>query len=259
MRVRRSLILVALCFASLSVKALGQLPALDALVKNITDVGFYTQLGWPVAHSEVRTPGHYWSGFGLELSYEVTSPTAKFPVEFALAYSQTQTFRRVLPPLAAGLDSGEVRGGIREFPAAAVYVNAPDAFKNRLPLISIISTIQPYVGIFGGVVNVTNLRAFSPSPPLGNGQLGGMLTLKGDGSSFEGVVVLGLVHDIGSSLHAYIEAEHTWRTIPSIDWSGAPGSVLYPLSLPRSLDLSGPSLTFGLQVHISKGESQKGG
>jgi hypothetical protein len=323
---------------------IAQLSVVEALTKNVTDIGVYTHFGWPKQHSEVGATRGYWSGFGIELSYTVfttrrykdpavrramkdldaqlkryaelvdaqvldsirkattklkseldTQPdpskiqlppsprrTKKTPVEevagigtqvetksslavvdavpptedvwvveFGLAYTQMQSFSERIAP-AVGADSGEVRGGIREFPSVSVYASCRICFY-RIPIIGTQWRVRPYFGLRGGLMQLSNLRAYSPypsiaaQPPLP----GGMLVLKGEGSTFQGAGLGGLAFNIGPA-HFFFEGAHTWRTVPSIDWSGTPSNVVFPNSLPRALDLSAWSFAVGTQIHVAK-------
>jgi hypothetical protein len=175
-----------------------------------------------------------------------------YTIEFALSYAQSQPFSLPLPPVAPGVGGGEVRGGYREFPAAAVYYTRVEPWTNSGWFMAPLRRWSPYAGMYAGVVNLINLRAYSPNPSLASGQPAGMMTFRGEGSTFELGGILGLSRDITPDLHFYVEGEYTYRTIPSVDWQGAPTNVSYPTTLPKTLDLSGPSLTFGIQVHVGK-------
>ncbi len=326
--------------------ASAQFGAIEALIRNVEDVGVYTHFGWPTDRRSVRPRNQYWSGFGFELSYKIyehqriknpflreadrqlkrsraeqariedaaqeeaarelrlkagtpdtaalktalkakpdqerataveetvqiksgdstrtrkyalstqTLPVEREPdwiVEFAIAYSQVQSYHRTLEPVGPGLDSGEVRGGIRELPVASVYVSHSTVIKDFAPWLPFAESLAPYGSAFGGLVQLTGLRAFSPNGPLVPGQPAGVATFKGEGNTFEGGLSLGLSFSVPQDkLHLFVEGAHSWRVLPSVDWSGAPGQLLYPKSLPRTLDLSAWSLTIGVQAHVGK-------
>ncbi|HYC51611.1 MAG TPA: hypothetical protein VEB19_10930 [Gemmatimonadaceae bacterium] len=333
--------------------ASAQLSVIEALTKNVTDIGVYTHFGWPKRHAEVGASRGYWTGFGLELSYgihtttryrdpvirqavkdfdaqmkryralglarsrdsvtaavaalkkalddntdvtkiEIPAPprrTRRTPVEeeierqlrdttiattvstrsvvaildvppetepvwvveFGLGYTQMQTFREAIDPAAAGLDSGEVRGGIREFPSVSLYASCRICF-NLIPVIGTHWKVRPYFGLRGGLTQLSNLRAFVPYPSVtGNPATlpPGMLVLKGEGSTFQGAAITGLSFSVGK-IAMFAEGSHTWRTIPSVDWSGTPANVVFPRDIPRALDLSAWSLAIGTQVPVAR-------
>jgi len=175
-------------------------------------------------------------------------------VELGIAYTQTQLPARRFAPIAPGVDSVEVRGWFREFPAISAYISYENPLKPRMKgfLTCLLFCIDPYVGLYGGLVNV-NAQGFAPVPPSAAGQPGGMTSVKADGSTFEGGLVAGLSHDIGSSLHAFAEVDRAWRAVPALGWTGASNGI-YPPTLPRSLDLTAWSISIGTQVHIGTGK-----
>src|SRR5438270_11757151 len=64
-------VITVLCAAARNLPA--QLPAIDALTSKITDIGVFSQYRPPWSESALAIPGHYWNGFGVELSFTVFS------------------------------------------------------------------------------------------------------------------------------------------------------------------------------------------
>lgn len=161
--------------------------------------------------------------FGLEALINLAQAAEGQPwgVELALGYGQTTGFRSANPEL-------DLRGAVRALPSVAAYASR----EARLGL----GFEEIYFGVHTGFLNMHNMRAYDAE--------GRQFALGGE--TFEFGVSMGLYNRSGF----FVEPSYRVRYFPSIDWTLPDGVEALPEGWPRSLNLSGPSLSVGYQFAI---------
>lgn len=163
-------------------------------------------------------------GFGLEALINLASPdtsTSGWGFELALGYGQLSGFRSEDPSL-------DLRGAVRSLPSVAAYASR----RRAMPL----GFEQYYFGLHTGFLQTTKLQAYDAE--------GRQFSLSGE--TFEFGVSLGLYHRTG----LFVEPTYRFRHFPSLEWTLPDGVGALPAGWPRSLDLSGPSVSVGYQFSV---------
>jgi hypothetical protein len=129
----------------------------------------------------------------------------------------------------------ELRGSVREQPSVALY--------GSLEGPGILERVSPYVGLRSGLVRLGDVQAFIPpeGDPVDVYHASAELIQVG--------VSAGVASAIFESASVFVEGQLNLRRFNSVDWTGGEAATI-PGYLPRSLDFSGPSLSFGVQIHI---------
>ncbi len=222
---RHSLALAALAFLALPGAARAQ-AAIEELFSKTEAVTVSGNLGC-LTGSGVTTDsggcGLY--GFGLEAVINLAKPEGSgWGFELALGYGQLSGFRSN----DASLD---LRGAVRALPSIAAYASRerkmPAGFRDF------------YFGLHTGFLQTVNLQAYDLE--------GRQFSL--DGETFELGVSVGLFH--GSGL--FVEPTYRFRYFPSVEWTLPDGVKTLPAGWPRSLNLSGPSVSVGYQFSVPSG------
>lgn len=223
--VRRSIVLAALALPLLPGAARAQ-AAIEELFSKTEAVTVSGNLGC-LTGSGVSTGsggcGLY--GFGLEAVINLATPEGSgWGFELALGYGQLSGFRAEDP----GLD---LRGAVRALPSVAAYASRGHAMPMGFD--------QFYFGLHTGFLQTVNLQAYDLE--------GRQFSLKGE--TFEFGVSAGLFH--GSGL--FLEPTYRFRHFPSVEWTLPESVEALPAGWPRSLDLSGPSVSVGYQFSMPSG------
>ncbi len=155
------------------------------------------------------------------------SDSLDFLVEAALGYAYAGGFQLVSSTV-------DVRGYVRELPSVSLYATEHfiDRHDARLPSL--------YVGFRSGLIGLQNVQAVSDTN-----------SFTGSAQAFQGGGVLGLVFGVRPGVSAFVERAYMLRRFSSIEWKPAAGGALPP-DIPRTLDLSGWTWNFGVQVGIPK-------
>ncbi len=164
---------------------------------------------------------------GNQNTYEYEPKIEKFQwrnsdalLEIAVGFSQVGA-------LIGRSGTPEIRASVREAPSVSVYGNFGG------------DRVGMYVGGRTGVVSLSGGRAYVDGTALSF-----------EGSTFQVGPLAGLVFSF-SGVSLFAEAAYMWRDIKSLEWtSDAPvGDV------PRSANLSGPSVSIGMQFRFKSGDN----
>jgi hypothetical protein len=147
-----------------------------------------------------------------EFAWEVPLLT----LELAAGFSQSGAFVSRRP-------GNDLRVSLREIPAVSLYVN----YRPRLPVIG--RVIGTHFGARTGIISLIGGRAFGENA-----------SARLSGEAFQFVVTR--LHGI----NVFADGAYMWRHFNSVDWDTEAGLP----NLPRSIDFSGPSLTFGVQFRF---------
>lgn len=166
-------------------------------------------------------------GFGLEALINLASPDSSgWGFELALGYGQLSGFRAEDPSL-------DLRGAVRSLPSVAAYASRDRA----MPL----GFEQYYFGLHTGFLQTANLQAYD-----GEGRQYSL-----DAETFEFGLSFGIYHRSG----LFIEPTYRFRYFPSVEWTLPDGVEAVPSGWPRSLNLSGPSVSVGYQFSVPTSDS----
>jgi len=236
--------------------AAGQLGAVEALLRNATDLSFYFNTGALMPSSDALDTGDWGlAGFGVELLFEVgrvrarsTAATATVAADDAARqWTEMRIVRKgeqvdttyiydedVLWTFELGVGYGQVtgfrsrdagldlRGAVRDLPAVSLYANY--------------EPLGAYAGLRSGFMRTQGVQVFAEDGSA----------ISGQAESFLAGVVLGKSVAIGS-MTLFLEAAYSLRHFPSVQWStDAP----LPAGTPRALTLSGWSVGTGIQFGV---------
>ena len=129
----------------------------------------------------------------------------------------------------------ELRGSVREQPSVALY----GSLEGR----GILERVSPYVGLRSGLVRLGDVQAFIP--PEGDP----VEVYHASAELIQVGVSAGVAAEIFESASVFVEGQINLRRFNSVDWTGGEAATI-PGFLPRSLEFSGPSLSFGVQIHV---------
>lgn len=236
--------------------AVGQLSAVEALLRNATDLSFYFNTGGLMPSSDALTTGDWGlAGFGVELLFEVgrvrarsTAATATVAAgDQARQWTEMRIVRKgeqvdttyvyedeVLWTFELGVGYGQVtgfqsrdegldlRGAVRDLPAVSLYANY--------------EPLRAYAGLRSGFMRTQGLQVYADDGT----------PISGTAESFLAGVVLGKSLAIGS-MTLFLETAYWLRHFPSVQWSN--GGPLPP-GTPRDLTLSGWSVGTGIQFGV---------
>lgn len=158
--------------------------------------------------------------FGIEALIELSEGGDGWGVEMALGYGQTTGYRSANPDL-------DLRGAVRALPSVAAYASRPLGWG---------PVDELYLGVSTGFLQLHNMKAYDSA-----GRQYGI-----SGETFEFGLALGLYNRSGF----FLEPSYRIRYFPSLDWSFPDGVDALPEGWPRSLELSGPSLSLGYQFAV---------
>lgn len=242
-----------------------QLGAVEALFERVTDVSFYASSGGLLPGSEgVDTGGYGLASYGLELLFSIGSvsrplPGAEPPAGDTVAQ---EWVRRTLTRRGAYTDTTDVfevhkvpleepsetvwlfelglgYGQLVGFQAAAEEVELRGTVRD-LPSVSFYASYEPLGGYFGlrtGFMTLNGLQFYDAE---------GAVT-SGEAESFLASALVGYaVEVLGFNLFA--EGGYSLRYFPSVAWS----ADTLPPEMPRALNLSGWSVSGGIQFRLNQ-------
>jgi hypothetical protein len=169
---------------------------------------------------------------------KAASPTPRdtsWLFEFGLGYSQLAGF-------VSGDPSQELRGSVRAAPTVAVYATSEHPLTGTFPI-----HLYPYLGLRSGLIQLQSVRMYADTALASNGQTMSSNVYAASGSAFQAGMVAGLVTDIGLT-NLFVEGAYTWRDFPSVEWTGPNKAI--PRTLPHRLNLSGTTVSVGLQISL---------
>ena len=156
--------------------------------------------------------------------------------ELGLGYSQLDGFRS-----SSATGNVAIAGAINEVPVISFY-----ATDWHVPY-----GLYLYAGARLGFVQLSNF-----SYNIRASQTDSITTYSASASGLEEGAVLGIGHDIGVGT-LFVEGAYTFRRLPGLSWSLTSKGSLPPL-IPLSLNLSGSSLSLGVQIPVYHQPSQRG-
>ncbi len=171
---------------------------------------------------------------GTRLIYKPVPPKPpdrdnRVMAELALGYTEFQDFVSAVP----GMD---VRGAVREFPAASLYLNyQPAGTGDKL--------LGFYAGVRTGLAQLQGLRGYVGDPADAVPDA----IYSGGGTTFQFGLVAGVTASIGP-VSLFVEPGYTRRRFSGVEWSGISGTISD--LLPRSLDMSTVAIAIGTQIEI---------
>nr|PZN90752.1 MAG: hypothetical protein DIU52_05900 [bacterium] len=236
--------------------AAAQLGAVEALLRNATDLSFYFNTGGFMPSSDALTTGDWGlAGFGVELLFEVgrvharsASPTATVAAgDDARRWTEMRIVRKgekvdttyvyedeVLWTFELGVGYGQVtgfrsrdagldlRGAVRDLPAVSLYANY--------------EPLGAYAGLRSGFMRTQGLQVYADDGT----------PISGTAESFLAGMALGKSLHIGS-MTLFLETAYWLRHFPSVQWSS---DAPLPPGTPRALTLSGWSIGTGIQFGV---------
>ncbi|MSR21945.1 MAG: hypothetical protein EXR92_00035 [Gemmatimonadetes bacterium] len=257
-----------------------QFAAVETFLRNVTDLSFYGGVNQLTPSSDkIRADKGRLASFGVEMLFEIGGIDAPPPPAPPAPPGDgpRMLLRRIevrrengppdslfvyepAPPPAArrgeriwtfemGIGYGQIvgfelrpdpahpnvllRGAERDLPAASVYISY--------------DPLGLYAGVRTGLMKVQGLQVvYSPSGA----------SAEGTGESFLAGVLAGYSHEFGG-VNLFLESAYVMRHFPSITWKGDPtikdikdNPAL--TAAPRDLQLSGLSLSTGLQISIAR-------
>jgi len=240
--------------------ATAQLGAVEALLRNATDLSFYFNAGGLAPGQEgIRTGDWGLAGFGLELLFVIGRVRAQ-PAETTAAVASADEPRdwkemRIVrtesgldttyvyagpaePPVLWTFELGVGYGQTTGFEASTPGLDLRGSVRD-LPAVSLYANYEPlgvYLGLRSGFMRTQALQVYADD---------GSVTA-GSAESFLAGAVAGKAFGLGS-LTLFVEGAYALRHFPSVQWS--PDGPLAP-DIPRSLTLSGWSLGTGIQFGI---------
>lgn len=256
--------LVACLATPLPVRA--QLGAIEAFAQRVSDLSFYFTVGGVAgSDSALKSAPGAVRAFGVELLFEVAEITR--PTEGATRPPPSDSVRRVwtgmevvrsegrvdtvytyeiepvpIPPPATepvwimemGIGYGQLQGYELDDPSLEMNVSVRD-----LPSATLYASYEPWGNYFGLRTGFMRTRALQVTD-------GEDRTFSGDGDAFLFGGLMGYAFAF-EDLWVFVESGYTLRNFPSVEWRGtAPGTPI-PASLPRELDVSGWSVSTGIQ------------
>lgn len=238
-----------------------QLGAIEAFARRVSDLSFYFSVGGVAGSSSaLESDAAAVRGFGVELLFEVA--TIDRPVPGATRPVPTDSVRRVwtgvevvrsgsradtvytyevvpVPPpppptesvwvMEMGIGYGQLQGYELDDADFDMNVSVRD-----LPAVTLYASYEPWGNYFGLRTGFMKTQALQVVDAAGE-------TFTGTGEAFLFGGVTGVAFPL-ADLWVFVEAGYTLRNFPSVEWRGGP-----PASLPRELDMSGWSLSTGLQ------------
>ncbi|HEX9936408.1 MAG TPA: hypothetical protein VGB15_04775, partial [Longimicrobium sp.] len=185
-----------------------------------------TTTKWVPVERTTTTAGERTETTVKEVQKETRESTYSVALELALGYSQFSGFQSADTLF-------EISGTVREIPSIAVY----GTFEGPL-----FKYVQPYVGVRSGLIQLKGVQLRAPAAGDSTS------VYSGTGEVFQIGGVLGLTAG-GDRLSAFLEGALNLRRFSSVQWNAGAGAR-QPDYFPTSLDFSGPSLSFGIQIHI---------
>jgi hypothetical protein len=147
-------------------------------------------------------------------------------LQLALGYSQLRGFSAADPTIG-------INGSLAESPAVALYAT----FLPEGP-------ISPYVGLRAGRADMHQLRGYD----------GDNTIFDGTATTLQAGVAVGVSMTFLRVFELVVEPSYLSRDFSSVEWrtvSGSSGGML-PLSLPRSLDMSGWQVAVGIDFKLPR-------
>lgn len=168
------------------------------------------------------------AGMGLELGYNIGPTDGAWIFEGGVGYSQTGGFR---------LERSDIdfRGTLRELPSVSFY-----AIRN----VKVMGAV-PYFGVTSGFIKLQNSSIYDAS--------GAQYSVSADAFTLGSSVGLAFG---GRMFSPYLEAGYRVRQFPSVEYKFG-SSTTVPSTWPRSINLSGWNVEFGMQVGLDELKKQK--
>lgn len=267
MRPSTLVLTTALTLAMAPAGATAQFGAVEALASRVSDLSFYFGTGGLTGGTGLEAAAFGVRSFGVELLFEAAAiPSAEARARRAAAPTGTRRVLRrmevrhgdagtdtiyhydveqVAPPgfgpddilwtLEVGIGYGQTDGFKLDDPGLELNTTV-----RSLPAITLYLSYEPigsYVGLRTGFMRTDALQVVDPE-----GQL-----FRGGAEAF----MMGALAGYAFSLRPawlFIEGGYTLRDFPSVDWTTAPGPL--PPALPRRLDVSGWSVSAGIQFPV---------
>lgn len=245
-----------------------QLGAVEAFARNVTDLSFYYTTGGLAWGSDELTSDPFGTNsYGVELLFSVGEVTRRLPrpanarpaaprdsvqlvwtgmtvtrsdgrVDTVYTYEVQPAPPAPPPPtetiwyLELGIGYGQIQGFEMADPDLEIHGSVRD-----LPSVSLYASYEPwgsYLGLRTGYMKTRSLQVVAEGidDPF-----------TGDADAFLFGAVVGQAYEV-SSLNFFVEGGYTRRAFPSVEWRG-PGPL--PSGIPRELDVSGWSISTGIQ------------
>jgi hypothetical protein len=198
----------------------------EGLFDEVSAVTVFYQWGRITGSDDVRGDGL--NGAGTEVLINLTS-TASTDFELGLGASYLRGYTAVEPTL-------DLRTAVRALPTVSLYVSHEVA---RTPL-------SVYGGGSFGLLELWHAQAYDAADR----------TWDLEARTFEFGVSGGVYVGLGPLPGVFAEAAWRSRKFSSVQWDGPDDAI--PAGWPRSLDLSGYSLSLGLQVQLPDDEEADG-
>lgn len=247
--------------------ASGQLGAIEAFARRVTDLSFNAALGGlSPGSSEVQADAFGLKSFGLELLFEIGSvrrpigPVPEAADSVALRWTEmtvvvdedgadtTYVYEvgpapvpraptRPIWTFEMGIGYGQTFGWESGNPQLDLRGQVRD-----LPAASLYASYDPvgfYLGLRSGFMRIQGLQAFAPDGEAFAGEAESFLLAALAGHAVE---VLGL--------NFFLEGAYSVRSFPSVEWRSVSRTTPLPTTLPRELSLSSWTLAFGVQFGI---------
>jgi hypothetical protein len=264
-----------------------QIPLVEGVLKNVTDVGIYASYGWLRPTSDIirlgtstKQEGLY--GYGLELSLLIGAATAK---KEAKVENQDKikrdtsdkeqpdkpktTYKVVEMTVTTNRTTGKPDTTLKLTPETKPPTEKPDTtwlfelslgygqlvgFQAQDPTLDLRGTVREFPTV--------SVYASSQNSPVYFGIRSGLIGLhqtavyEGSGrvesvggQTFSLGGVFGLAAGLPAGLTAFAEAAYTLRYFPNLDYK-TPQTNL-PASYPRTLNFSGFSISAGFQIEVN--------
>lgn len=197
----------------------------EGLFDEVSAVTVFYQWGGVTGGGDVRGDGL--NGAGTEVLIELAS-TATTDFELGLGASYLRGYQAVEPTL-------DLRTAVRALPTVSLYVS---------------HELTPRFSVYGGgsfgLLELWHAQAYDPADR----------TWDLEARTFEFGLSGGLFVDLGALPGLFAEGAWRSRRFSSVQWDGPDEAI--PAGWPRSVDLSGYSLSLGLQVRLpNDGEAEE--
>ena len=279
----RSAVTLAVLIATGSRPVVAQLPILEGLFKNVSDVNLFGTMAWfanrPPTLAARLDNGDPKAGPMLGLGFEVSFDVGEFSPRPTAASTKTPPATRdtvevrerhpdgsvlIYKPVKPAEDDekgdnrwlAELAIGyteLRGFESARAGVDMRGTLR-ELPAVSLYfnhlpagddsnKTLSWYLGFRTGLADLHSLRGYIGNPNDGVADS----IYSGGGTTFQFGLLAGGVLDFGP-LSVFFEPSITRRRFSSIEWTGISGTIAD--ALPRALDMSTWALAMGAQISI---------
>lgn len=206
--------------------ATAQFGFVQKLFDSVNSVSFGAYNGWLEDTARLASDADVGDvqGLNAEVFIDLPAPEGLF-LELALGASYLRGYESNEPTL-------DLRSALRSFPSLGFYLTWDQA------------AVQPYVGATFGLVELWNTRAYDPE--------GRQFAF--DGQTFQYGLTLGIHASLFEPVGLFVETNYRWRRFSSLDWQFPSGVEALPAAWPRSLNLSGPGVSIGIQFALQRDE-----